>query len=64
MITSNLQHHLSELRSEPDKKKRTRRRTSGRSSQSTTSDRPTYAPSESGPVDATVNGGEGSSVGA
>ncbi|WP_285127162.1 hypothetical protein [Propionibacterium freudenreichii] len=50
--------------SEPEKKKRTRRRSSGRSSMSTTSARPASAPSESGPVDATVNGGEGPSVGA
>lgn len=40
---------------EPEKKKRTRRRSSAR---------PASAPSESGPVDATVNGGEGPSVGA
>ena len=50
--------------SEPEKKKRTRRRSSGRLSMSTTSARPASAPSESGPVDATVNGGEGPSVGA
>lgn len=49
---------------EPEKKKRTRRRSSGRSSMSTTSARPASAPSESGPVDVTVDSGEGPSVGA
>ena len=50
---------------EPEKKKRARRRSSGRSPLSTgTSARPASVPSESGPVDATVNGCEGLSVSA